>query len=107
RLADPARLDDALANRLNDVRDLWTDADHGIATRLSKYLEQTAGEDGTLSAKQDLLTRQASDIDVQIADLERLVQSNRERLKESFVAMERAQATINQQMQFLLQRFGS
>jgi flagellar hook-associated protein 2 len=106
-LADAAKLDEALAHRLNDVRELWSDASHGIATRLATYLEKTAGEDGSLSGKQDLLTRQASDIDVQIADLERLVQANRERLTESFIAMERAQATINQQMQFLLQRFGT
>jgi hypothetical protein len=35
------------------------------------------------------------------------VQANRERMIASFIAMEQAQAQINQQMQFLLQRFGT
>jgi hypothetical protein len=52
------------------------------------------------------LTKQSTEIDTQIADLERLVQNNRERLVSSFLAMERAQAVINQQMSFLSQRFG-
>jgi flagellar hook-associated protein 2 len=106
RLEAPEKLDAALAMRPKEVRDLWSHAEHGVAARLAEYLEKTAGEEGTLTTKQDLLTRQSSGIDVQIGDLERIVQSNRARMMESFIAMEEAQAKINQQMQFLLQRFG-
>ncbi len=51
--------------------------------------------------------KQASDIDTQIANMERLIQDDRERMTNEFVAMEAAQAKINQQMTFLLQNFGS
>lgn len=106
KLNDNAKLDDALANRMSQVRDLFTDSTRGIAAQLDSYLEKTAGEEGTLTSKQDLLTKQVSSIDVQISDLERLVQANRERMIASFVAMEEVQAKINQQLQFLNQRFG-
>ena len=55
--------------------------------------------------KKDALTKQAAAIDTQVSDLERVVQSNRQRLIDSFVGMETAQAKINQQLQFLAQRF--
>lgn len=104
-LADSAKLDEALTNRLSEVKELFSHATSGIAVRLDSYLEKTAGEDGMLVAKQGLLTRQASDIDLQIADMERVVQTNAQRMKESFVAMEQAQYNINQQLQYLLRRF--
>ncbi len=106
-LEDPSKLDAALASRMSDVRNLLTNESNGIVVRLKEYLEQTAGEDGVLSARQDLFTRQAASIDVQVADLERVVQANRQRMIDSFVAMETAQQNINQQLQFLQQRFGS
>lgn len=106
-LDDPTKLDDALTNQISDVIELFSDSTSGLATKLDAYLEKTAGEDGTLVAKQDLLGRQATDIDTQIAGLERLVQQNRERMTNSFLAMETAQASINQQLQFLSQRFGT
>ncbi|MEN9603022.1 MAG: hypothetical protein RIS56_2628, partial [Verrucomicrobiota bacterium] len=55
---------------------------------------------------QDALTKQSSAIDTQVTDLEKRVQSNRQRLIDSFVQMETAQQTINQQLKFLQQRFG-
>ncbi len=106
-LSDPTKLDDALANHLAGVQNLFTDPKKGLAVQLGAYLEKTAGEEGTLTVKQDLLTRQASGIDVQIADLERIVQEHKDQMTASFVAMEQAQAKINQQLQFLNQRFGT
>ena len=64
------------------------------------------GDEGSLIERQDTLTKQSSDIDDQIADLEKLVQANRATLISSFIAMESAQYKINQQLQFLKQRFG-
>ena len=51
------------------------------------------------------LTEQSGDIDDKVKEMERRVQSNRDLLVRSFVAMEQAQAKINQQMSFLMQRF--
>jgi len=53
------------------------------------------------------MTDQITSIDKQIADHERRVKSNREALIRSFVAMESAQAKINQQMSFLASRFNN
>jgi flagellar hook-associated protein 2 len=105
-LTDSAKLDAALASNLNGVAEVFSSA-NGIAKTVASYLEKTIGEEGTLVDKRDNLTLQASNIDTQIAELERVVLSNRERMIASFVAMERAQARINQQMQFLMQKFGT
>ena len=106
-LNDETALDDAIANHLSELKNLFNDSDKGIATQLNAYLEKMIGEDGALITKQDALTKQSSEIDTQVTDLEKRVQSNRQRLIDSFVQMETAQQTINQQLKFLQQRFGT
>ncbi len=106
-LSDSDLLDEALTNSLSSVKEFFTDSSNGLATRLNTYLHATIGDDGTLVTRQNNLTKESSNIDQQIADLERVVQANREQLINSFVAMETAQAKINQQLQFLAQRFPS
>lgn len=105
-LTDADALDTALADKLTDVKELFTHSSTGLAAQLSTYLEATVGDEGSLIERQDTLTKQSSDIDDQIADLEKLVQANRATLISSFIAMESAQSKINQQLQFLKQRFG-
>ena len=105
KLEDEAALDDAIANNLAGLKLLFNDPDKGIATQLNTYLDKTIGEDGSLVVRQDALTKQSSEIDTQITDMEKRVQSNRQRLIDSFVQMETAQQTINQQLKFLQQRF--
>lgn len=106
-ISDPAQLDEILNSRMGEVEALFANKDHGLAVQLDGYLEKVAGEDGSLVAKQQLLGRQSTDIDAQITQLERLVQDNRDRMMNSFLAMEKAQASIKQQLDFLTQRFGS
>jgi len=106
-LNDETALDDAIANHLSELKTLFNDPDKGIATQLNAYLEKMIGEDGAVITKQDALTKQSSEIDIQVTDLEKRVQSNRQRLIDSFVQMETAQQTINQQLKFLQQRFGT
>ncbi len=106
-LSDESKLDAALANNLTTVSTLFSDPTNGLAVKLDAYLEKTASDTGSLQTKQDRLTEQASDIDTQIAELERIVESNRQRMIESFIAMESAQAQVNQQLSFLQQRFGN
>ena len=105
-LDDPDKLDAALANNLSGLQKLFTDETSGIATQLDAYLESISGEDGRIDTKQKSLGEQIASIDTQILDLERIVQANRESLMQSFIAMETAQSQINQQLQFLQQRFG-
>lgn len=106
-LDDATALDAALTDRLDEVEDLWLAPTDGVASRMTKYLESVIGDDGTLQSKKELLEKQSTGIDTQIEELERVVQANRERLTTSFVAMERAQQNIKQQLQYLTQRFGS
>ncbi len=107
KLEDETKLTNALANNLTGVRNLFTDSTNGLASKLTTFLEKTIGDAGTLVTRQENLTKQSAAIDVQVADLERIVQANRQRMLESFIAMETAQAQINQQLSFLQQRFGS
>jgi flagellar hook-associated protein 2 len=106
-LSDSAKLDAALANNLKGVEALFTASASGVAVGVVTFLERTVGEGGTLVAKQDLLTKQSKDIDVQIAEMERRLESQRQSMIERFMAMETAQAKINQQLQFLMQKFGT
>ena len=106
-LNDETALDDAIANHLSELKTLFNDPDKGIATQLNAYLEKMIGDDGAVITKQDALTKQSSEIDIQVTDLEKRVQSNRQRLIDGFVQMETAQQTINQQLKFLQQRFGT
>ena len=105
-LSDESALDELLRNNLAAVQQLFTGEGVGLAVRLNDYVEQLVGEDGTLIQKQANLARQSSDIDEQIAEMERLLEQNRQRMIEQFTAMEQAQARINQQLQYLLQTFG-
>jgi flagellar hook-associated protein 2 len=106
-LDNESKLDTALAENLVAVKNIFADSSNGLAVQLDAYLEATIGDTGTLIAKQDRLTKQSADIDIQIADLERIVQADIERMTASFIAMETAQSTINQQLQYLQKQFAS
>ena len=79
-LEDEAALDDAIANNLAGLKLLFNDPTKGIATQLNTYLDKTIGEEGSLVTRQDALTKQSSEIDTQITDMEKRVQTNRQRL---------------------------
>ncbi len=102
---DTSNLDDLLATNLSGLKNLFTKADSGIALRVDNYLEKVVGESGTLIKHQDALTEQTTSLDKQIEEQERWVQTNRQRMVDSFVAMETAQSKINQQLQYLSQNF--
>lgn len=100
-LKDGAALDDALLNGLDSVAELFSSPTNGLAARLNSYLESTVGDEGALEKRIEGLGKQSTSIDQQIADMERIVQANRQRMIDSFVRMEEAQARINQQLQYL------
>lgn len=107
-LSDSEKLDAALASNLGEVKSLFTSTEDilagtedGLAVKLGKYLKRTVGDEGTLPTKQSNLDKQVSDIDDQITEQERIVQLNRQQLITSFVAMEKAQQGLNQQLEFL------
>ncbi len=105
-LSNPSALDSALANNINDVKTFFTKTTDGLGNSLNTYLETVSNDvTGSLSSARTSLTTQSKSIDTQIEDMERRVQSSRQRLISSFVAMEQAQAKINQQMQYLSKNF--
>jgi flagellar hook-associated protein 2 len=107
KLDSETKLDKALAENLTTVRNIFAHTTNGLAGKLDTYLDAVIGDDGSLVTRQTNNTKQSAAIDVQIADLERIVLSNRERMLASFIAMETAQANANQQLNFLSQRFGT
>jgi flagellar capping protein FliD len=100
-LADSSDLDSVLRDNLSGVKDFFTNATSGWATSFDKFLENTVGDEGSLAAQQKTLTNQSKGIDTQISDMERIVQSRRQAMIDSFTAMEKAQSQINAQMSFL------
>lgn len=105
-LQDTAKLDAALASNLSGVRELLANTTSGLAVTMDALLERMAGDDGQLVSRQGLMTRQSAGLDDRVAELEKIVQTNRQRLINTFIAMEKAQAQMNQQLQFLMQQLG-
>ncbi len=103
-LDDTDQLDSVLAGNLAGVKEFFSDATNGLSVSLDNFLTKTIGDDGTLVAHQNSLTKQSADIDQQIANMERIIQDDKDRMTSQFVAMETAQAKINQQLQFLSQQ---
>ena len=105
-LTDGSKLDDLLANNPNGVKDFFANTTNGWAVKFSSYLDSQAGDDGSLVTKQDALAKESTSIDTQISDMERRITATRGQLTASFVAMEQAQARINQQLQYLSRNLG-
>jgi flagellar hook-associated protein 2 len=115
--SDLSGLDSALATNLSGLKDLFTNSSSGLAVQLNSFLTSTigtagapvdaiVGTDGSLVTHQANLTKQSADIDTQISNIEAQVQVYQTQMTNEFVAMETAQATINQQLAFLTQSFG-
>jgi len=107
KLTDETKLDAALANNLVTVKSIFTDPTNGLTTKLAAFLQKTIGDSGTLVARQSTLTKRSGDIDTQVADLERVVQTDSDRMTAAFIAMETAQSTIKQQLAYLTKQFGT
>ncbi len=102
-------LDTALSSNLNGVQQLFTDSTNGIANKFDDYLKATIGDGadivGTLVDRQSRITKQSAGITTQIADLEKQVKASSDRMTQSFLAMETAQASINQQLAYIQKTF--
>ena len=106
-LDDSDALDVALASNLGSVQELFSADTNSIGAKLADYLENTIGDDGTLIAHQNTLSKQSSAIDTQVADIEKQIAAESARMTDQFVAMEQAQAKMNQQLSFLQQQLAS
>ncbi len=106
-LTDTTKLDNALAGNLSAVKDLFTNSTSGLATNLSTYVTGLTGDNGIVTTKETNFTKASSDIDTNIASMERTILDDQDRMTSEFVAMETAQAQINQQKQYLNSAFGT
>jgi flagellar hook-associated protein 2 len=105
-LTDTTKLDNALAGNLSAVKSLFTDATNGVAVNMNTYVTGLTGDNGIITTKETDLTKASSDIDTNIAAMERKILDDQDRMTSEFVAMETAQAQINQQKDYLTSAFG-
>jgi flagellar hook-associated protein 2 len=98
-------LDDALLNNLSGLKDFFTNSSTGLAVQMGSFVTNTIGDNGTLVKHQNTITSQISDIDDQIADMEKRLANERQNMEATFVAMEQAQASLNQQLTYLMKQF--
>ncbi len=106
KVTSDAKLDEALATNLTDIREFFVNETDGFATKFDDYLESMVGDDGRLEKKENNLDLQIAELSNQMTTQERLVLDSRQRMINQFVSMEKAQLQINQQLQFLQKRFG-
>jgi flagellar hook-associated protein 2 len=111
-IKDTAKLDAALRDKPTEIEAFFKNATTGFSEKLDTFMTNLLGASGTgsgglLGAQKDTLTKGNTSIDTQIANLERQLASERSRLETSFLAMEQAQATIQQMQSQLSQAFGS
>lgn len=91
---DTTKLETALRDKSTDVDGFFRTATTGFAARFNSYLT-TIGTSNT--SAQTKLTGKNSNIDTQIADLERRLAQQRSLMESAFIAMESAQSQIQSQ----------
>ncbi|MBI2815134.1 MAG: flagellar filament capping protein FliD [Opitutae bacterium] len=101
-IADPAKLNAALANTPDDVAAFFQTASTGLSGQFSSYIAKLLTDDTT---QQAAITQANKDLDTQIAAIQRRLDQQRALLTASFVAMEKAQALIRNQQQALNSAF--
>lgn len=102
RISDGAKLDAALANKSADVEDFFAHTTTGFASKFDTQLDSLGDYNDKAQTK---ITKTNSDLDRQIADLQRRLDQQRELLTNSFLAMESAQAKLQSQGQALTNAF--
>ena len=93
--------DAALLSNAADVERFFTQASTGFAAKFDSFITSTIGLTGTggnLGSQSSQLTKSSTSIDEQIATLERRLVQRRSQMEAAFIAMETAQAKL-QQMQ--------
>jgi len=109
---DGSKLDNALANKPNDVAAFFNTASTGFAAKMGSYLStlldsQGTGTNSALVSMENTLTAQNSNIDTQIAQIQRQLDSEKERMTAGFQAMQAAQANAKSMMDLLKNTFSS
>lgn len=108
-IKDGAKLDAALRDKSSDVEAFFKTASTGFADKFNTYATTILGtgttSTGLINFQKKSLTALNTNIDKQVADIERRLVSQRARLEGGFIAMERAQSMMQQQQQQLANAF--
>jgi len=99
---DSTKLDAALRDRASDVAEFFQTTSTGMAKSMGDYLTTLGTQN---SAQQQRLTKSNTDLDTQIATIERRLAEQRTVLESGFIAMESAQATLKSQGDALTKAF--
>lgn len=106
QVKDSAALNAALTANPADVKKLFTDGSSGLVTRLDAYLTQMTGSTGIIATQTKNLAKQTTDIDNQVASMERRILAEQAMLEQSFVRMEQVQSQLQSQLTSLTNAFG-
>jgi len=118
-ISDPEAFKFALASNPEQVQELFTNAENGLAKQLNNIIDKTAkassGSPGSLVAlagikgaqfdKTSSLDKQLKSIDDRISNLKRTYEKEHARYWKQFNAMEKMVASMNQQSSWLSQQF--
>lgn len=112
---DEQKLKKALSERSGDVKKLFTDSQNGIAAKISKdiddaigtkgYLTQKAGIQGTISDKNNDLTKEIEEISKRLSEESKRLYNKENYYFNLFSKMEQAMNQQNSQMGILLSSF--
>jgi flagellar hook-associated protein 2 len=111
-VTDSTKLDAALTDHATDVAKFFnntTTGSQGLATAFVTKLDAYIGTDGTagqLSTKLETYAKANTNLDNQIANLDRYLAQRRSQLESGFMAMESAQSKMTQMQTQLTNAFG-
>jgi len=104
-LTDSARLESFLKSNADTVKAFFTTANTGLAKVVGDYASRLSDSTtGSLVELQTNLKKRSTALETQIDSMEKQVLLTQDRLTAGFIAMERVQAKLNQQLQYLQQR---
>jgi flagellar hook-associated protein 2 len=108
-ITNSALLDTRLASNTDDLVDYFSTDTDGLVDRLDKMMDRLVNDSsttpGTFKVQTDSISSQNKSLDKQIVEFERRLDSQRSLLESSFIAMERAQSTFQQQSSYLAKTF--
>ncbi len=111
-IKDASKLEAALRDKPSEVEAFFKTASTGFAAKFETFNTSLIGTSGTgsggmLGSQKETLTKGNTSIDVQIANIERQLASEKSRMEAGFLAMENAQATIKNMSAQLTSAFSS
>lgn len=106
---DASKLDAALLNNAGDIERFFNLDSTGFSAKFLTFIDNTTGLTGTggaLGSQTTALNNSSKNIDEQIAAIERQLVQRRSQMEAGFIAMETAQAQLQQMQAQLTNAFG-